>query len=102
MTDRDTFAAAATFGLAEMQQFVEAHSDSRVRAIWRRLVEARSKNARWCEAAAAAEKKAARLRLTDAEREVLSEERDDLEAGGFAAHAAVIDGLLARASKEGR
>ena len=40
--------------------------------------------------------------ITDAEREVLSEERDDLEAGGFAAHAAVIDGLLARAAKEGR
>jgi hypothetical protein len=38
--------------------------------------------------------------LTDAEREVLSEERDDLEAGGFAAHAAVITGLLARATKE--
>ena len=45
---------------------------------------------------------AARPTLTDAEREVLREERDDLEAGGFAAHAAVIDGLLARASKEGR
>jgi hypothetical protein len=43
----------------------------------------------------------ARLRLTDAEREVLSDARDDFEADGFAAHAAVIDGLLSRATKEG-
>jgi hypothetical protein len=40
--------------------------------------------------------------LTDAEREVLSEARDDFEADGFAAFAAVIDGLLARATKEQR
>jgi len=45
---------------------------------------------------------AGRVTLTDAEREVLSEARDDFEAGGFAAYAAVIDGLLARAAKEGR
>jgi hypothetical protein len=38
--------------------------------------------------------------LTDAEREVLSEARDDFEADGFPGFAVVIDSLLARATKE--
>lgn len=70
---------SATFGFAEMQEFVAAHSDSRVKAIWHRLVEA---------------KEAASLRLTDAERAALDnaakwlvaiQSADDPRAGECAA-----------------
>lgn len=37
------------FGIKEMRKFAENHEDERVRILWQRLEEARSKNARWCD-----------------------------------------------------
>lgn len=37
------------FGIKEMREFAENHEDERVRILWRRLEETRSKNARWCD-----------------------------------------------------
>lgn len=37
------------FGIAEMREFASKHEDPRVVAIWKRLEDARNKNARWCE-----------------------------------------------------
>lgn len=45
------------FGLAEAKKFCESHEDPRVRAVWRWLCEARSKNAQWCDALNKAEEK---------------------------------------------
>lgn len=58
------------FGYPEMREFAEQHSDPRVRALWQRLGNLRSKTARWCEAVARAEQEAASLR---ADNERLSE-----------------------------
>jgi hypothetical protein len=38
------------FGHFEMKEFAEQSDDPRVKAMWRRIVELRSKCARWCEA----------------------------------------------------
>lgn len=37
------------FGYKEIKEFAENHEDERVRIMYRRLCEARSKNAKWCE-----------------------------------------------------
>ena len=37
------------FGIPEMKEFAENHSDPRVKAMFRRLNESMSKNARWCQ-----------------------------------------------------
>jgi len=37
------------FGLIEIKEFAENHEDERVRIMYRRLCEARSKSAKWCE-----------------------------------------------------
>lgn len=42
------------FGLAEAKEFCESHEDERVRILWKWLCEAKSKNAKWCEALNAA------------------------------------------------
>ena len=36
------------FGVKEMKEFAENHEDERVRKLYQRLAEARSKNAQWC------------------------------------------------------
>ena len=38
------------FGMQEIKEFCENHEDERVRIVYKRLQEARSKNAQWCEA----------------------------------------------------
>lgn len=38
------------FGIPEIKEFAENHEDIRVRIIYKKLCEARSKNARWLEA----------------------------------------------------
>lgn len=42
------------FGLPEIKEFAENHSDERIRIMYAYLCEARSKNAKWCEALAEA------------------------------------------------
>lgn len=37
------------FGYKEIKEFAENHEDERVRIMYRRLCEARSKSAKWCE-----------------------------------------------------
>lgn len=37
------------FGYKEIKEFAENHEDERVRIIYRRLCEARSKSAKWCD-----------------------------------------------------
>lgn len=37
------------FGYKEIKEFAENHEDERVRIIYRKLCEARSKSAKWCE-----------------------------------------------------
>lgn len=37
------------FGIQEINEFCKDHEDERVRIIGRRLAEARSKNAKWCD-----------------------------------------------------
>lgn len=39
-----------TFGYAEAKEFCEAHSDPRVKVLWKWLCECRSKNAMWADA----------------------------------------------------
>ena len=37
------------FGLIEIKEFAENHEDERVRIMYRRLCEARSRSAKWCD-----------------------------------------------------
>jgi hypothetical protein len=37
------------FGLKEMKEFAESSDDPRVKALWKRLGESMSKNAKWCD-----------------------------------------------------
>lgn len=45
------------FGIPEIKAFAESHEDERVRIMYARLCEARSKNAKWCEALEKLQKK---------------------------------------------
>lgn len=49
------------FGLAEMEKFAEESNDPRVKAMWKRLRGALSKNSKWCSALAKAERNVADL-----------------------------------------
>ena len=50
------------FGLVEIKEFAENHEDERVRIMYRRLCEARSKSAKWCDSLAKAEKEIEKLK----------------------------------------
>ena len=51
----------AEFGYFEMKEFAEQSDDPRVKAMWRRIVELRSKCARWCEALSQRDREIERL-----------------------------------------
>lgn len=50
------------FGYKEIKEFAENHEDERVRIMYRRLCEARSKSAKWCDSLAKAEKEIEKLK----------------------------------------
>ena len=51
------------FGYKEIKEFAENHEDERVRIMYRRLCEARSKTAKWCEEVEKLKKENEQLRL---------------------------------------
>lgn len=51
------------FGYIEIKEFAENHEDERVRIMYRRLCEARSKSAKWCEEVEKLKKENEQLRL---------------------------------------
>jgi|GEM_PF-6159131 len=51
------------FGYEEIKEFAENHEDERVRIMYRRLCEARSKSAKWCEEVEKLKKENEQLRL---------------------------------------
>lgn len=50
------------FGYKEIKEFAENHEDERVRIMYRRLCETRSKSAKWCDSLAKAEKEIEKLK----------------------------------------
>ncbi len=53
------------FGLKEIQEFAENHEDQRVRILYQKLVQTRTKNAQWAEALAKIEKELKQLKTTN-------------------------------------
>lgn len=37
------------FGVQEMKEFAESSNDARIKSMWRKIEESRSKSAKWCE-----------------------------------------------------